>query len=131
MFIYWGKKVVHRKLGYVADFCPLCRSPQPFLVTRVGLAGHIYGITSGDGELRGYHRTCQECGTALQVSDPTSAYASISQSLAPIAELTQHTFPNLTSVRGDRLALEEQVRSTPLQLSGEARRALSRSHSCC
>src|SRR5258706_9118781 len=42
MFIIWGKKRVTKSLGYVADFCPLCRDVRTFELVRVGLAGHIY-----------------------------------------------------------------------------------------
>ena len=32
MFVVWGKKHVYRKLGYVADFCEICRGPKAFLM---------------------------------------------------------------------------------------------------
>lgn len=28
MFIIWGTKRVNTRLGYVADFCPICRDLQ-------------------------------------------------------------------------------------------------------
>jgi len=68
-FIVWGKKRVTRNLGYVADFCPLCREPKPFLLQRIGMAGHVYYISAGEGELVGFHRTCQTCKTAF-TADP-------------------------------------------------------------
>jgi len=125
MFIIWGKKLVYRKLGHVADFCPICRAPRPFALRRVGSAGHVYYISSGQGELVGYERTCQECGTALQ-AEPTT-YASIAQNTVPLAELTRQTFPNLDQVLEARLALEEKVRHAPSSLSQEERHALIRS----
>jgi hypothetical protein len=125
MFIIWGKKLVYRKLGHVADFCPICRTPKPFTLKRVGSAGHVYYISSGQGELVGYERTCQECGTSLQ-TEPTT-YASISKNTVPLAELTRQTFPNLDQMLEARLALEEKVQHAPSSLSQEERYALIRS----
>jgi hypothetical protein len=125
MFIIWGRKLVYRKLGHVADFCPICRVPRPFALKRVGSAGHVYYISTGEGELVGYERTCQDCGTSLQ-TEPT-AYASIAKNTAPLAELTRQTYPNLDQVLGERLALEEKVRHAPSSLSREERHALIRS----
>jgi len=47
MFIVWGKKIVYRKLGFVADFCPICRGPRAFELKRVGSASHLV-IADGD-----------------------------------------------------------------------------------
>jgi hypothetical protein len=40
--IIWGTKRTLNKLGYVADFCPLCRQSRAFSVSRVGKVGHFY-----------------------------------------------------------------------------------------
>jgi hypothetical protein len=125
MFIVWGKKIVYRKLGFVADFCPICRGPRAFELKRVGSASHVYYITAGEGELVGYERVCQECGTALN-AEP-AAYASVSKVLAPVPELVKQTFPAMQQVLQERLALEEKVQHAPALLSQEERRALIRS----
>jgi hypothetical protein len=124
MFIVWGKKPVYRRLGYVAHFCPICRGPKPFEIRRVGSAGHLYYVSFGSGELVGYERTCQECGTALQ-AEPAD-HAAIAQRLAPLPELIRATFPQLEQVFAARLALEEQVRFNPAALSADDRQALIR-----
>jgi len=125
MFIVWGKQPVYHRLGYVAHFCPICRGPKPFEIKRVGSAGHIYYISFGSGELVGYERTCQECGTALP-AEPTD-HVAIAQRLAPLPELVRQTFPQLEQVFAARLALEEQIRADPAALSADDRRALIRS----
>jgi hypothetical protein len=124
MFIVWGKKLVHRRVGYVADFCPICRTPKPFEVKRVGSASHVYYISAGEGELVGFERTCQECGTALQ-TEPTS-YASIEKRALPFDELARRTFPTLDQVLHERLALEERIQRDPTSLTAEERRVLIR-----
>jgi hypothetical protein len=125
MFIVWGKKPVYRTLGYVADFCPICRKPQPFLLQRVGMAGHLYYISVGDGELVGFQRTCQECKTFFP-AEPDS-YKTISKELASLDTLTTETFPNLAQVWAERLAVEERVRHAPALIPAQERKALIQS----
>jgi hypothetical protein len=124
MIFIWGKKLVFSKLGYVADFCPICRSPQAFEVQSVGVASHVYYVSLGKGALAGYQRTCCECGVALDAK-PTN-YAAISDHLRPLPQLIIGTFPNLTTAYQAVLALEERVRTTPLSLSAQERRTLIR-----
>src|SRR5258705_351547 len=79
MIFIWGKKLVYSKLGYVADFCPICRSPQAFEVQSVGVASHVYYVSFGKGALAGYQRKCCDCGVTLDAK-PTN-YATISDHL--------------------------------------------------
>ena len=125
MIIFWGRKTIRRKKGYVADFCPLCRTPNSFLLERVGSAGHIYGISFGEGKLVGFERTCQECGIAF-AADPNT-YVSFLKKPASLNELVIQTFPNLRVVLRERLALEEKIRQSPKTLAREERDALIRS----
>lgn len=125
MFIVWGKKHVYRKLGYVADFCPICRKPRAFELKRIGLAGHVYYITAGEGELVGHERTCLKCATILN-ANPAN-YASVSKKALTITELIKLTFPDIRDVHSDRLELEEKVQKTPALLTAEERDALIKS----
>jgi hypothetical protein len=124
MFIVWGKKLVYRKIGFVADLCPICRTVQAFVVKRVGLAGHIYYISAGEGTLAGFERTCLSCATTF-VTDP-GKYKEIVKKSASLAELQARTFPDIDVVLHDRLQLEARVINTPLLLSSEERTALIR-----
>jgi hypothetical protein len=124
MFIIWGKKRVTRRLGYVADFCPLCRDVRAFEVTRVGLAGHLYYISIGEGELAGYERTCAVCRTALN-ADP-ERYAQLGDLLLPPGELQPLTFPKLKEYWAARLAVERELKSVFGKLSPEDRSTLIR-----
>lgn len=121
MFI-WGKKIVRRHLGYVADFCPICACAQPFALSRVGSAGHVYFITAGDGELVGYERSCMRCTVALR-ADPTQ-YAAMAPQPAAISALIQQTFPGFAEAYRDRLALEASIRQNPAALSTQDRQQL-------
>ena len=122
MFIVWGKKHVYRKIGYVADFCPLCRGIKGFLLKRVGLAGHIYYITAGQGDLVGYQRTCEDCKTIFNAD--ANKYASLSKKATSLDELQRQTYPALSTVLAERLELEEKVKNSPAFLSHSERQEL-------
>ncbi len=124
MFIVWGRKLVYRKLGHVADFCPICRKPQPFALQRIGSAGHVYYITVSQGELVGLERTCLKCQTTFN-AEPTH-YAKVVPKLLPWNDMVRQTFPTLHEAWAERLALEQQVRENPHTLSAQDRHALIR-----
>jgi hypothetical protein len=119
-FIIWGKKRVEKPLGHVADFCPICRELRAFEVFRAGMAGHIYGVTAGEGELLGYVKLCTKCGLKLG-ADPLQ-YACYDESFTTNLEvLIAKTFPGVREKFSDRLAFEEQVRKNPGVMSSQAR----------
>lgn len=122
--IFWGTKHTTRNLGYVADFCPICRAPKPFQLTRIGLASHLYFISFGKGRLVGYDRTCQDCGTSYS-ADPTM-YESVVKKSAPVEELIRQTFPNLFQTYKDRLALEKVIKTSAALIPADQRYALIR-----
>lgn len=124
MFIVWGKKHVRKNIGYAADFCPICRAPQAFRLVRVGLAGHVYYITSGDGELLSHERECLQCNTLFN-ADP-AWYHTLSQKWQSLAELIKTTFPNLSEVYKDRLELAEKIIKTPALLTPQERASMIR-----
>ncbi|MFZ6757951.1 hypothetical protein ACO0K9_12150 [Undibacterium sp. Ji50W] len=125
MVIVWGKKHVFTKLGYVADFCPLCRKPRAFEIKRIGLAGHVYYITVGKGDLVGYERTCQTCKTILNAD--LADYACVPKKNEPMPALVKMSNPYMLDVLKDRLALEEIVRKSPETLKDEVRFSLIKS----
>jgi len=124
MFIYWGTKSKVRDLGYVADFCFICRCPRPFVVQRVGMASHLYGISMGEGKLVGFNRTCVECKSSFK-ADPAS-YTKIATKVSPLQSLQAHTFPNLESIWRDRMALETRIQESLSGLTPEVRNKLIR-----
>ncbi|MFZ6873681.1 hypothetical protein ACO0LF_16605 [Undibacterium sp. Di27W] len=119
MLIIWGKTHVRKNIGYAADFCPICRGPQVFKLIRVGLASHVYYITSGDGELVSHDRECQQCKTLLNANP--DGYLTLSKKKQSLAELMKTTFPSLPEVYKDRLELEEKVTKTPTLLTPQER----------
>jgi hypothetical protein len=120
--IIWGTKTVYRHLGYVADFCPICVGARPFSLERIGMAGHVYYITAGDGDLVGYQRNCLDCNILLK-ADP-DRYAAFAKKAEPVPALIKQTFPKLVEFHKNRLVLEHQVRTALSTLSEETRRSL-------
>lgn len=124
MFIVWGKKHVYKKMGYVADFCPLCRNVRPFRLDRVGLAGHVYYLTVSKGELVGHARTCMTCKTVLSASP--DLYREVSKQFVDEGELQRTTFPDLRTKYAERLALEQTIKHTLGSLPLDTRRDMLR-----
>lgn len=124
MFIYWGKKHVVRKLGYAADFCPICRTLNKFRISRVGLASHVYGVSVGGGKLVGHQKTCLECGVAS--STHPSLYKDIQKKRPDQSEtrFTLATFPNVREHYSERLLLEERLTAKPASLDAQTRASL-------
>lgn len=121
----WGTKRKLTRLGYVADFCPICRQVRPFSVSRVSRAGHIYYISFG-GKFVGYLSECQICH--LNLSANPNFYQTVSKSLSSdvpdLKSLIQETFPNLNQHYRNRLEVEEQIKLNPRSLPADIRSAL-------
>jgi hypothetical protein len=122
VIVFWGKKYVDTRLGYVADFCPLCREVRAFELKRVGLAGHIFYISLTDGDLVGHERKCTVCGTEL--SARPEIYARPSREPRALRELIAQTFPNLATHYAGRFALEKAIRDPFAKIPQDDRLAL-------
>jgi len=59
--IIWGTTIKRRKLGWVADYCPICAKARAHRIVRVGSAGHLWYISLGSGSLVGHETTCATC----------------------------------------------------------------------
>ena len=120
MIFIWGRKRVERKLGKVADFCPICRGIRSFELTRVGMAGHIYYVSFSEGALVGHIITCDDCRVILS-AEPTRYSCPQKDNNHDLESLVPFSFPTLKSVYGDRLEIEEQLKRAPGSISGELR----------
>jgi len=123
MFIVWGTKRTKRRLGEVADFCPMCRDVRPFQLLRVGTASHVYFVSCGAGKLTGHIIRCTQCGVTLAAVP--SRYAVFEKHFAAdLAELERMSFPGLRETYASRLALEAQIQRAPADLTPEQRASL-------
>jgi hypothetical protein len=123
MHIIGGIRRTERLLGYVADFCPICREVRAFRLVRVGLVGHLYYISFGAGKLIGHIIRCEECGVDFE-TDPTR-YASIEKK-RPVhfSDLVPATFPNFEVAYAAEFAQEDQIRRAPRALPPGERQEL-------
>ena len=118
MIIVWGTKIKRTQLGVVGDFCPICRDFQQCSLTRITSHGHIYFLSFGSGTVRGYERTCENCGQVLLAD--LNHYAMVAdRSESNVAELVRTTNPRGAERHARRLAVEQRVRQR--QLSAEER----------
>lgn len=123
MVFIWGSKRVESNKGWVADFCPLCRTLRPFQLKRVGMASHVYYVSFGEGKLLGYTAQCGECG--LRFTAEPSRYAGAEKKRNnDLESLVGRTFPAWRAAYAGRLALEEQLRNAPTRLPPEQRKTL-------
>ena len=124
--IIWGTKRVERKLGRVADHCPMCREVRAFALRKISMVGHIYYVGLGRGETVGHFGVGESSGFEMGI-DPTE-YDSIAKprSREGVRELVQQTFPNIQSAYAERFELEKRLEESPAALEPELRQELIR-----
>ena len=101
------------KLGFVADFCPVCVALRTCALERL----------EADGDVE-HQRVCVACKVAVR-ADP-ARYARIAPQPGPVDALKAATFPDLEQVHQARLDLEAQLRADPAALDSALRRQLLR-----
>jgi hypothetical protein len=119
-FIFWGRKVVRKKIGRVADYCSVCRDFRPFRGSKLESVGHVYAIPLGSCKTLGYTRTCESCSCTFPMQP--EVYSSLSKDRqAPLAVLTRETHPQILEHCCQQIQLDWQARHG--KLSAEERRA--------
>ncbi len=122
MFVH-GTKLTKRKVGWVADFCPIFRIPQSFKLTRIGLVSHIYFLSIGSGKLIRHEIECSVCGLLL-ISDPLRDENPERQRPDDVSVLAEKTFPGLAKAYAERLQEEYALRTNPQALGVDRRNEL-------
>ncbi|MBC3880464.1 hypothetical protein H8K35_03920 [Undibacterium sp. LX40W] len=113
MLIYLGKRRQEKAMGYVVDFCPICRELTEFKLSKINDPDLSYGIPLATGATVGYLRECVDCQTFMH-ADPIryAAFANRSRTAA-IKTLAEATFPRAYKYHGKRLQLEKLIRQSP------------------
>jgi hypothetical protein len=122
MLLIWGRRWYTRHLGFVGEFCEMCRRPQPFRLERRALTGHLWHIPLGQEHAVAHRGTCTACGTAADV-DPTR-YASYARKPSDARHMLAQTFPNFEQVAHARMETERLVRSDVAALAPQDRQRL-------
>src|SRR5262249_23601392 len=121
MFIVWGKKIKKQRLGFVAEYCPVCRDLRTFLVNRVGSASHVYYISFGEGDLVGYERISTQCDSPFKAVP--DRYSGMAPDARPPTELINETFPGYYKTYAEQIENDKKARNNPSQLTPNERRA--------
>jgi hypothetical protein len=124
VFFHAGKKTVRKLLGFVADFCGIDRSCQPFSVFSVAIASHVYGVAINSGEVVGYEIVCRRCLNCIPLR--SLPYVQLSETEYSVGDLIPLTFPDIHDAYSDRLQIEEILKQNSLNLSEAEREFLIR-----
>lgn len=113
MIVISGKKTTRRRLGWVGDFCPICRELEFQQVTRVSQVPHLYFIPLGRGTIALHEIECRQCQTIFGVQQvPYIGYARRPPS--DIINLISATNPGSIEHHNQRLDLEDRVTQNDL-----------------
>jgi hypothetical protein len=105
------------RVGFVADYCPVCRTARAFSLYFITL--HHSGMGNRFAEKpdeSGFARVCRTCEASFEAVPDT--YSSVSPKLLDIAALREQTFRNYDSEYAAQLTLD---RIPPLRLMGQDR----------
>lgn len=123
MLLVWGRKWYTRKLGFVADFCEICRRPQAFTLERRSLIGHFWYLPMGTTHAVRDQGRCTLCATPIQPEQ--ARYAQVAKKKpASTRDLLAATLPNHEQLLQQRMAVERVVRDDVAALSPATRRDL-------
>lgn len=111
MFIVSGTKIKKRRVGLVADYCPICQVGQGCDVVEIRAAGHLYGVSLGRGKLVGQEICCRCCknswGTEIEAFRDI---ANKKDTHLELAELVGITNPGLPKRIQSIMEVEERMR---------------------
>ncbi len=113
MLIIWGTRQSRSRLGYAADFCPICRNVQQFQVSRHSIYNHFWYIPISRRQTISFPAKCRQC----QVERPVDAvqYAGFSRSPFSDTEIAiAETNPDIHRRFASRIELEQRVRSNSI-----------------
>ncbi len=100
-------------LGYVVDFCPICRGLRPFSIRSL----------SESGKINGYIKKCLECNVS-GICD-YKLYQHVEKKRSNSVEiLMKNTFPHAREHYHNRLLLERYLEENPKKVSKEERNEL-------
>lgn len=121
MLIVLGKRIVRKRRGLSAEFCPACRDVRVFAAFERWLVPHVYFIPAGQRTCLGGELCCEVCGAVLGVATEVVRLAESVRS-SDLTEMARRTSVLGEAGLDERLALERRARAR--QLSVAERRSL-------
>src|SRR5438034_11370911 len=99
-------------LGFVADYCAICRDVRPYAVHQLAVVSHVYWIPTGAAKPVAQVRTCLGCGAVQPVDEQYPALAP--EFDGDVARLAAQTNPRAFEARAERESLESAAREGAL-----------------
>ena len=110
MFMAFGKRTPRRRLGYVADYCAVCRNVRTFTLKRVGSGWHVNYIPLGPARVVGHELWCETCGATF-LAEPRD-YAEIARRpMDDPLHLAEVTSPTLMDRSRERFDFDDAILS--------------------
>jgi hypothetical protein len=121
MLIVWGKKHARRPQGWVASFCPICRSVRAHQVDQLSIVTHVYGASVDDGTPLLDELTCHDCGVLFAA--PVGAIRRDAYRNSPPQPDTPQQSGYAWSMAefDQRLELERRLRAKPSSVTRQER----------
>lgn len=123
MFIVWGTKQRYPKIGFAADFCPICRDFREFRLHEVRVVSHVYYVPLGKGKPAGFRVDCPDCGVRMYQDELGFEDTTPSPS-SSIDESISVTNPGIREIYSNRMVIEKELASGALPEDPEIRSAL-------
>lgn len=109
MYIVYGTKFKAKRLGYAADFCPICRGIRAMSVREWREVLHLYFIERDSTGSASWELTCKGCGLRRPATNFLITGFS-STKLDDIDDLTQKTNPRILTELAERLDVERKIK---------------------
>jgi hypothetical protein len=117
--IWWGTKLQRKELGFVAEFCRICREIRPFQLLQLSTVGHVYDVAMGPEKSAGHSILCTVCRSELAVAATPPPVA-----MATVNDLQPGPWGEASQRHAKRIEAEQ--RRAAGTLSAEERTALLR-----
>jgi hypothetical protein len=120
ILLLWGRRLREKHLGYVADYCRVCRKILAFEVIEQRMANHIWFIPIERGRIVRNAEICSGCQTDCDCY--LGRFKSVSRSArGPLDSLIERTQPNVREANKERLAVAELLTTGSDGIDAKAR----------
>jgi len=123
LVLIWGKRQREKRLGFAADYCPICRKVERFELMEQRFARHFWFIPVERGRLTGNTQICRGCQTETK-SFPAQFIHIDRSARNSLESLIQETNPSVCEANKDRLALAEQIAAGSAAIDATTRHRL-------
>lgn len=108
MFMAVGKRTPRKRIGYVADYCPVCRDVRVFALKKVGSGWHVNFIPLGPAKTLGHELWCETCG-GTYFADPKEYPEVAGRPMDDAVRLAEMTTPTLMERSRERFDFDDAI----------------------